>query len=185
MFMKDAKIMPKSRSRLRWLVLTALLAGLTVALSQIVIPIQPIPVSLATLAVLCAGGILGSRRGALSQLVFVLLGAVGLPVFAGFKGGLAAMAGPTGGFIAGYILAAFVAGLICERTQKLPLIILGMILGAIFYFTPGIIWFMMITKTDLAGALAVCVLPFLPGDAAKIALASALTWRLRAVLKDQ
>ena len=88
----------------------ALFAALTAVCSQLAIPIQPVPINLALLSVYIAGGLLGGGMGAASQAVFLLIGAVGVPVFAGFRGGVQALVGPTGGYLIGYAAAAFVTG---------------------------------------------------------------------------
>ncbi|MDF2889402.1 MAG: biotin transporter BioY, partial [Lacrimispora sp.] len=98
--------------------LCALFASLTAILSQITIPIGPVPINMAHLSVFLAAGLLGSRLGALSQLTFVLMGAAGLPVFSGFNGGLTRIAGPTGGYIISYVVSAYVIGWILERFGK-------------------------------------------------------------------
>ena len=85
------------------MVLCALLAAMTGILSQIGIPIGEIPINLALFSVYLAGGLLGSYKGAVSMVVYVMMGAVGLPVFSNFRGGLSVLAGPTGGYILGYL----------------------------------------------------------------------------------
>ena len=96
------------------LVFCALFAALTAVLSQFAIPIGPVPINLATMSLFIAGAVLGSKLGGLSQLVYVLLGAAGLPVFSEFSGGLQIIAGPTGGYIIGYIATAWIVGFITE-----------------------------------------------------------------------
>jgi biotin transport system substrate-specific component len=136
------------------------------------------------LAVFMAGGILGAKYGALSQVVYILLGAVGLPVFAGFRAGVSVLAGPTGGYILGYVAAACVIGLLCGRVKRsgiLGTVILAasMILGILVCYALGTAWFMYATNTPLLAALGMCVFPFLIGDALKIVAASFLCDRLR------
>jgi len=167
------------------LVLCALFAALTAVLSQIAIPIGPVPINLATFAVFCAGALLGSRRGAFSLVVWALLGAFGAPVFAMFRGGFEALTGPTGGYIIGYIPAAFLTGLIIEKWNKAnraALYPVAMLAGMLTYFTLGTAWFMFSTASDLTRALTLCVIPFLPGEAIKIAAATLIAKRLRPVL---
>ena len=104
-------------SRTANLALCGLFAAITAVCSYVSIPLgfTPVPVNLATLAVFLAGGILGSRYGTISLAVYTLLGAAGIPVFSEFRGGLGVLAGPTGGYIIGYIAAAFLTGLIVEK----------------------------------------------------------------------
>ncbi len=162
------------------MVLVALFAALTAVFSQISIPIGPVPINLGLLAVFVAGGLLGLKRAMLSQVVYVLLGAAGVPVFVGFKGGLAALAGPTGGYIIGYVIAAGVIALLCRVARKRTiLLIAAMIAGLVVCYAFGTAWFVISSGTNLAAALMTCVVPFLPGDAAKIAAAVILCSALR------
>lgn len=165
------------------MILCALFAALTAVLSQVAIPIGPVPISLATFSVFLSGALLGARLGGISQCVYVLLGAVGVPVFAGFKSGLGALVGPTGGYIVGYVFAAFVVGLIAERSGgKIWKLALAMVAGFLTYMVLGTGWFMILTGKNLAAALMVCVIPFLPGDGLKMALAVLLARQLQPVL---
>lgn len=163
------------------LILIAIFAAITAVLSQIVFPLPftPVPISLATFSVFMAGGLLGSAKGGASQLVYVLLGAAGAPVFAKLSGGFGIITGPTGGYIVGYIVAAFVIGLIKSRLPKVIwCYAIAMAIGALCYFTLGTIWFMSLTGCKLDAALTMCVLPYIPGDLLKIALAAFLVKRL-------
>lgn len=165
------------------LMICALFASLTAVLSQISIPIGPVPMNLATFSVYLAGGVLGGTAGALSQAVFVLLGAFGLPVYAQFSGGIGTLAGPTGGFLAGYIAAAWVTGSFRMGGKNAYIrYILAMIAATAVLYALGTAWFMFSTKTSLWKALVLCVFPFLIGDSLKIALGAFLTPRLRGVL---
>ncbi len=170
----------KKYSKTAYMALAALFAALTAVCSWISIPLgfTPVPINLATLAVFLAGGFLGPRYGAISLTVYAMAGAVGAPVFAGFRGGFSVIAGPTGGFIIGYIAAAFIVGLICSRNRSVPHIIIAMILAMIACYTLGTIWFVITTHTNVAAALLSCVIPFLPGDAVKIAAGTFLLRRL-------
>jgi biotin transport system substrate-specific component len=173
------------KSKTQKMMLCALFAALTAVLSQIVIPIGPVPINLATFAVFCAGALLGPRLGALSLTVYAALGAVGAPVFAMFRGGLGALAGPTGGYIIGYIPAAFLTGLLLEKINKDDKIypyLAAMFAGMLSCFILGTAWFVVSTGTGLAEALMLCVVPFLPGDFLKIAAATLLAKRLRPLL---
>lgn len=159
-----------------------ILTAVTAVLSQIMIPLPftPIPINLGTLAVFLSGGILGARNGAMSQILYVLLGAVGIPVFSGLRGGLGVIAGPTGGYIVGYIIGAIVIGLLIS---KLPSGILSnaaaMIAGLLCCYALGTLWYMLITNTGVTAALVMCVIPFLLGDALKILAAAFLVKRLK------
>lgn len=165
------------------LVLCALFTALCAVLSQIAIPIGPVPISLATFAVFLTGAVLGAKYGALCLAVYAALGAAGAPVFAMFRAGVGALAGPTGGYILGYIPAACVTGLITEKWNKgnkTHMYYAAMLSGMLAYYLLGTAWYMFSTNTALTAALAICVFPFIPGDIAKIAVATVLAKRLRA-----
>ncbi len=164
------------------LVFCGLFAALTAVTSQISIPIEPVPVNLATFSVFLAGGVLGAKYGALSQAVYVLLGVAGLPVFAGFRGGAGVLAGPTGGYIIGYIAAAWLVGILSDHfARKGPRLAAFMAAGLAFCYLLGTTWFLFVTKTSLWAALTMCVFPFLIGDAVKIAAAAAVIPQLSKV----
>lgn len=179
------------------LILCGLFAALTAVCSMISIPLPftPIPINLATLSVALAGGLLGSKYGALSQLIYVLIGAIGLPVFHSFTGGFGIILGPTGGYIWGYILGAWIMGLVIEKTTKTRSqkklkerkgglfqylsSAIAIILGYFACYLLGTIWFMVITNSTLLPALMACVIPFLAGDALKVIAATLLIEKLR------
>ena len=149
--------------------LCGLFAALTAVCAQISIPIGPVPINMAHLSVFMAAGILGSKYGALSQVVYLCLGAMGLPVFSGFMGGLGRLTGPTGGYIVGYVVTAFVVGLLFEKfgRKKIWMLIIWMYIGWVAEYVIGTAWFCYITKTSVMGALSLCMFPFLPGDLVK------------------
>lgn len=169
-----------NRGKTLRITLCALFAALTAICSQIQIPLPNIPINLALFAVFMAGAILGTGYGTMSIVVYVLLGAAGVPVFAGFKGGLGALTGATGGYIIGYILCAFLTGFLIRCIGgKLYQMVIAMVIGLVACYGLGTIWFMILTGNSAAASISVCVLPFLPGDAVKIALAALLSVRLR------
>ena len=168
----------------RQLVLAALFAALTAVCSQIQIPLPMIPINLALFAVHLCGALLGAKWGALSMAVYALLGAVGVPVFAGFGSGPAVLFGKTGGYIIGYILCAAIVGLLSRRLGfTFPKLCLSMVIGVAVCYVFGTAWFMVISGLNLATSLSYCVLPFLPGDTVKILLAALLALRLRKPLQ--
>lgn len=157
--------------------------ALTAVLSQIALPIGPVPINLGTFAVFCAGALLGARSAALSLGLWAALGAFGVPVFAMFQSGLGALAGPTGGYIIGYIPAAYIIGLLTEKTKP-PIYIPAMVLGMAAYFTMGTAWFIASTGSKLFEALWICVIPFIPGELIKISAAVLTARRLYPVLSS-
>ena len=168
----------------RRLVFCALFTALIVLLSQLQLPIGPVPVSLATLGVMLCGLLLGWRYGTLAVGAYILLGAVGVPVFAGFQGGAGRLLGPTGGYIIGYLFYALVAGLNIPRLQEhFGGRCVLLLLGTTVCYVLGTAWFVYTSGRTLAESLSLCVLPFLPGDGAKILLAAFLTPRLRKAMR--
>lgn len=162
----------------------ALFAALTAVLSQIAVPIGPVPINLATLSVFLAGALLGAKLGGASQLVFVLLGLVGVPVFSLFRSGPNVLIGPTGGYLFGYVLAAWLTGYLAERSgSKAFRLTLAMLAGFFVYMLAGTAWYLLSTRSSLMTALSVCVIPFLPGEAVKIIAAVLLSMRLRPILQ--
>lgn len=163
--------------------LTALFAAVLCAAAPFSIFIGPVPLSLATLMIYLAAGALDWKSGAVSVVLYVLLGMIGLPVFSGFEGGFQKIVGVTGGFIIGYIVCALGTGLVIALFRgKLWAYALGMVIGTILLYTCGTAWFMFQTRTALPASLALCVTPFLPGDAVKIVIACIAAPKLRVAL---
>lgn len=156
------------------LVLTALFAALTAVLAQIQLPIGPVPFNLAVFGAFLAGMLLEPAWAAASMGVYMLLGAVGIPVFAGFMGGPAVLLGKTGGYVIGYIFIALATALAVKRSVKLPVIGAAMLAGLLVCYGFGTAWFMAVTGADLVSALGWCVLPFIVPDVCKGVLACVL-----------
>ena len=166
------------------LTLSALLCALCAVLSQIQIPLPPVPLSLSLLGVHLCGALLGRRWAAAAIGCYVLLGAVGVPVYAGFAGGISVLLGPTGGFLAGYILCAWIIGAITQRSDfTRQSLMLSMAAGTLVCYALGTVWFSFVSGTDFVGSLSACVLPFIPGDALKILLAASLCRRMQKPLR--
>jgi len=154
------------------LVLVAMFAAMIAVTAQISVPIGIVPINMAHVGIFMSAGLLGPKLGTLSVLIYILLGIIGAPVFSGFRGGLAVVLGPTGGFILGYLLCSLVTGLV-----KWPLI--GMTVGLVVNYFIGIPWLMFVTSMDLGTAMTVSVIPFLLGDTIKIILSAILVKRLK------
>ena len=154
----------------------AIFVGLIAALSWVpaIYLIPDVPVTAQTLGVMLAGAVLGSYRGALAVLLYEILALAGLPILAGGAGGLAPFTGPTGGYLIGFIVGAYVVGLVIEKLPKLNLAvssILGFVLGGIVtVYIPGILWLSYSTNHPLL-PVALGNLVFLVGDSVKIVLA--------------
>ena len=150
----------------------ALMTALICIAAPLSVPIGPIPISLATLTVYLAGALLGPVDGVIAVALYILLGAVGLPVFSGF------------GYIIGYLPCAALTGAGAkfwgDRKWVYPV---AMVVGTIACYVLGTVWFMVQTGTGLAASMSSCVLPFLPGDAIKIVIASVLAVILRERVK--
>ena len=174
------------QSRVRSLILTALFAALTAVGSFIAIPLpgSPVPLVLQNMFVLLAGLALGPGRGLAAMLSYLCLGALGFPVFAGGGGGLAHFAGPSGGYLASYPLAAAAAGLIAGRPgaaeqPRLWRLIAGGAAGVILIYVGGLAWLKFRLKLDWGRALAVGLVPFIAGDLIKLAAAVAVARSVR------
>ncbi|GGK21667.1 biotin transporter BioY [Salinarimonas ramus] len=166
----------------RDLVLIALFAAITAAMGlmpPISVGFLPVPITLQTLGVMLAGLMLGPVRGGLALALLVLLVAIGLPVLAGGRGGFGVLLGPTGGFIVGWIVGAFVTGLVAQRTTRvgswgardLAFALLACLAGGVVaVYAIGIPWLAVVTGMDLVQAAAGSAV-FLPGDAVKAIVA--------------
>lgn len=150
---------------------TALMTAVTCILAPLSIPIGPVPISLTNLAIYISLYLLGWKRGTISYLIYLLIGLVGIPVFSGFTGGPAKLAGPTGGYIIGFIAMAIIAGLVIDHFHQPWLQLIGMIVGTIICYVLGTAWFCFEAKSTVSGALSICVFPFIPGDLIKMIIA--------------
>ena len=163
------------------------MAALMAVCTFISIP-APIPFTLQTFAVFLAAGLLGTKGALASIGVYVALGAAGLPVFSGFKGGLAVLIGPTGGYIVGFFAAIAIWGLITRLSGKgLRTSIIAALAGQLACYLFGTVWFVLLynhrgNPIGFAAALSACVVPFILPDIIKIILASILAHRLRPAL---
>jgi len=178
--------MPEGKtSPLRRMVYAAMFGALTAIGAFIVIPMQPVPITLQTMFTGLAGVLLGGYTAALSQIVYVLLGIIGLPVFAGGKAGLGTLLGPTGGYLIGFIVGALVIGKLVEmkRDAGLPWIVMALLIGNVVIYAIGILQLSLVAHLSFVKALTVGAVPFLLGDALKIAAASWLGLKLRDYLK--
>lgn len=149
---------------------SALFAALTAIGAQISIPIGEVPITLQVLFILLSGLILGARLGFLSQMIYLLMGTIGLPVFAGFKGGFVYLYGPTGGYLIAFPMAAFLVGLISERNENITGYALASLAGIVVIYFLG--WFRLgLFMYDFEKAFKVGVAPFIVIDLIKAAIA--------------
>ena len=172
----------------RDMVYCAMFAVLIAVCSWISIP-ATVPFTLQTFGIFVTVGILGGKRGSVSVLIYLLLGAVGIPVFAGFKGGIGALLGTTGGYIIGFLFSALITwGMEVLLGKKLWVLAVSMVLGLLACYAFGTIWFMVVyARTSgaigLMTALGWCVFPFILPDVIKIALALVLSKRLAKLIR--
>ena len=164
----------------------SLILGLS-AQVKVYLPISPVPITGQTFAVLMLAALLGSRRGVLAMTAYLAEGVLGLPVFAGGVG-LAALFGPTGGFLAGFIPAAYVVGRLAEMgwDRRVYTTIAAMLAGEVVLYTFGVCW--LAIMTDIRTALAIGLYPFVAGDILKVVLAAAVLpagWKLLNCLKTK
>lgn len=162
----------------------ALMAALMCILGPMSVPIGPVPVSLTNLVIYIAVYLLGTREATISFLVYLLLGTAGLPVFSGYQGGIAKLAGPTGGYLIGFIFMTIICGIVMKLSKVNPYITaLGMVVGTLVAYLFGTVWFVVMMKCEVSYALTVCVYPFIPFDLAKIVIATILGKAIRTGLK--
>jgi biotin transport system substrate-specific component len=174
---------PTHPQQLKRMVYAALMAALTAAGAYIAIPVGPVPIVLQNLFVMLAGLLLGGRWALISMGVYLLAGAVGLPVFAGGAGGIGKFVGPTGGYLFGFAAAAFLIGIISERGRGRAVVdVMAMIAGTLVIYGFGVTWLKIITGMSFTRAVAVGMLPFLIGDAIKIAAAIPIARALRPMI---
>lgn len=147
------------------------------------IPISPVPISLGMLAIYFVTSVLGMKLGTFSVLAYILLGLAGVPVFTGFTGGAGKLLGPTGGYIIGYIFMALICGFFVDKwgNRILPEI-MGMVLGTAVCYLFGTVWLAYQASYTFFQALAAGVLPYIPVDAAKLAIALVVGRQIRARL---
>ena len=174
--------MTRKKLPTRDLCFIAIFTAIIAVLAQVSIPLPfGVPFTLQTFAIALAGVTLGAKRGTISTAIYVLLGAIGVPVFANFTGGFGQFATPTGGFLISFPLIALAVGIGLEKA-KVPGLIIGLIVGIGLNYLCGMIVFTFVTSTNMLAAFTACVLPFLPTDILKAVLASVFGLKLRTIL---
>ena len=165
----------------------ALCAALLAPCAWLSVPTQP-PFTMQTFGVFLTLLLLGAKDGAIAIGLYILLGALGVPVFSGFNGGMGALMGPTGGYIVGFLLMCLVFGLLCGKGAGLRLKALALLLGLAVCYAFGTAWFLVVYARNvgpigLMTALGWCVFPYIIPDLAKLALAVILSRRVKKFLK--
>lgn len=178
----------KLKTKTARLTFTALFVAINAIMSQISlpVPISAVPFSLGIAAALLTGALLPPACAVTAEAVYVALGAVGLPVFSQFRGGFYVIIGPTGGFLLGYILAAFAVSHMISRLPKLTFarIFAIMVVGVLICYAVGTPWFMLVTRSGFYAALTACVLTFVIPDILKAAVGAYLTLVIRKKIKQ-
>lgn len=161
--------------RTKQMVLIALMTAVTCVLGPLSIPLpfSPVPISLTNFAIFLAIFVLGMKSGTISFIIYLLLGAVGVPVFSSFRGGFQVLAGPTGGYLIGFIFLALIMGFALDHfDRKLVPTIIGMIIGMVVCYAFGTVWLAKLLSLSFKEGLMMGVIPYLAGDAAKIIIAA-------------
>lgn len=167
------------------LTVRAILAAAICVIAPICIPIGSVPITAATLIIFVISACTDISFSLPAVLLYIALGAFGLPVFSGFSGGFHIIAGITGGFILGYIPCTCVISLICSKfSEKKFVFPLSMLLGTLICYICGTAWHCFVTDSTPLSSAAVCILPFIPGDIIKIAAASAISVALKTRIKN-
>jgi biotin transport system substrate-specific component len=167
------------------IVYASLFGALTAAGAFIVIPMAPVPITAQTFFLNVAAILLGGPLGSISQFIYVMLGVVGIPVFAGGKAGLGVIFGPTGGYLLGFIIAAFVIGSVNRMKKSAGIFwhIFSMAIGMMIIYSLGSFQLSLVAKMSFHKAFVVGVLPFIPGDIIKILLAAIISSKLKGRVK--
>jgi biotin transport system substrate-specific component len=174
------------KTPIRMMVYASLLAALTAASALIIIPIGEVPVVLYNFFILMMGLLLGSRWGAASIAVYLLAGGLGLPVFAGGKGGIAILLGPTGGYLIGFLPAVFIIGFISEKfKQRFSYDIIAMLCGTVVIYAFGVIQLKIVLGKTWMVTMALGVFPFIIFDIVKVVAAAVTAKAVRPIIMNK
>ena len=184
-----------ARLTIRDLCMMALFAAIIAVLAQITIPLPLVPLTMQTFAVALAGVVLGARKGALTVCLYVLLGAIGMPVFSAFQGGIGMLVGPAGGYILSFPLIALIVGLVSDRAAKLReagqslpasvVLTAGLALGIVVNLGMGTAYLSWVLQLGLFEAIAAGMLPFLVPELLKSVLVFTIAPKIRQVIDSR
>lgn len=149
------------------LIICALFTAIICIVAPFCVMVGPVPITLTLFALALSAFVQGSSMGAVSTLVYILIGIVGLPVFSGFNGGMGILMAPTGGFVVSYVFVVLILGR-CKNAKKKSHIIMLCAVALAVCYTFGIVWYMLVTKCHITTALMLCVVPFAPFDIIKL-----------------
>ncbi|MBD5464671.1 MAG: biotin transporter BioY [Lachnospiraceae bacterium] len=175
-----------SQGNTKALALIGVMAAVTCVMGPLSIPLpfSPVPISLTNLAVYFSVYILGMKKGSISYIIYLLIGFVGLPVFSSFTGGPGKLLGPTGGYLIGFLFMAVICGVFIDKwPDNIYLGFLGMVIGTLVMYVFGTVWLAYQAGLSLQNALIAGVIPFIPGDLAKIVIAMLIGPRITKRLK--
>lgn len=186
--MVEKSVKDRKKPRTIDMIYVGLSAALIALGAWISIPVGDIPITLQTLIICLISGLFGMKRGTLSILIYIVLGAVGMPVFSNFKAGIGVLAGPTGGYIVGFIFIAIVVGFVSDRMKgKLWAVALAMVCAIVLCYAFGTAWFFIYMQSKkvvtLSYVLGLCVVPYIIPDLVKMAVACVLVNRLKKFVK--
>ncbi len=172
--LQQGKQMNQNKMKTKELTLIGLMTAVTCILGPLSIPLpfSVVPISFTNLVIYFTVFLLGWKKGTISYLIYLLIGLVGLPVFSGFSGGIGKIAGPTGGYLAGFLLLAIISGIFIEKFRgKIYMYALGMVLGLAVTYLFGTTWLSYQLGLTFKEGLFMGVIPYIPGDIVKIAAA--------------
>lgn len=179
--------MRKNRDKIKGMILSSVFAAVICIFSVITIPVGAIPISMGIFAVVLTACVLKPVQTVSAVAVYILLGIAGLPVFSGFQGGISVIAGPTGGYVLGYIPMGLIISCFSERCVKSVCAVVKMSAaafgGVIICYALGTVWYMLIMHAEAAEALAVCVAPFAVFDVIKCICGAYTAYKIRRILK--
>lgn len=169
------------------LIICAMFASITAILAQIAIPLpfSTVPLTMQVFAVTISGVILGAKKGFISQVIYILLGAIGMPVFAQMSGGAGIIFGYTGGFIMAFPLMALLIGCISEKYNSISSIMISMMLALIINYTIGTLWYSFVAGVGFMEGFMVCVVPFILIDLVKVGLATTIGLTIKKRIKRE
>ncbi len=175
-FLVPIRVGERLNSRVRDVALILIGVAIVAVLAQVYVPIKPVPFTGQTFGVLLVGGALGFRRGALSLALYLVLGAIGLPIFAEARSGIDVVLGASGGYIVGFVIAAAVLGRLAELGWDRQIVgsFAAMLIGTAITYAVGLPWLAVVARLSLQDTIASGLTPFLAWDAAKLAVAAGL-----------
>lgn len=173
----------KKKTSVYKLTAIALMTAVLCVLAPLSVPIGPVPVSLATFVIYLFVYIFGTGMSTASVAVYLLIGLIGIPVFSGYTAGVARLAGPTGGFLVGYLLVTIVGGLILDKIKRNVLMgVAAFLVSTILLYALGTAWYIVLLGGTIAEALMVCMVPFIGVDIVKMVAAAAVGAVIRKML---